>query len=353
MTGNDVPGRLKQALPREPHPASNAHQSRENRPSKSTLIFGGGYVGDQVAALCAERGDHVIVTTRNQRKAERFVDLGYQPVLANWNQESGLKELDRLDLNEIDRILVSVSYDARGDQSRRESQVIGLSRLLRRLPDHTNLVYISTTGVYHQADGRWVDETSPTHPRREGGRIHLEAEQQIRRRGSTNPWTILRLAGIYGPGRIPLVRNVIEGRTISTAPDGYLNLIHVQDAAAATLAAWDKMEQELAAESRSAGCIRSCKRLYLVADDQPVIRRRFYEEIARLCAAPPPRFDSAIGNGVLSPRSSSHKRIWNRRMKNQLLSRLLYPTYREGLAQILGSPDSIARPGVPPVPPNS
>ena len=74
--------------------------------------------------------------------------------------------------------------------------------LLQFVSSETHVCYISTTGVYHQCNGCWVDETSPTRPRREGGRVHLWAEELLRRHRSGSPWTILRLAGIYGPNRI-------------------------------------------------------------------------------------------------------------------------------------------------------
>ena len=138
--------------------------------------------------------------------------------------------------------------------------------------------------------------------------------------GSRGPWTILRLAGIYGPGRIPRVNDVIASRPIDGPHGGYLNLIHVDDAVSAVLAAWD-------CANRS--------NLYAVADDQPVIRRMFYEQIAKLTGAPSPIFatksDRYTPAAILSSRSLSNKRIWNRRFRRDLLPRLAYRDYIDGL----------------------
>ena len=117
----------------------------------------------------------------------------------------------------------------------------------------------------------------------------------------------------------PEPKDVIAGRPIPSPQHGFLNLIHVEDAADAVMAAWS----------------RSRYGLYVVSDDCPVIRGEFYREIARQCRAPSPRFIEAAGDSPVRMRSESNKRIWNRRMKRDLIARLRYPTYREGLASIL------------------
>ena len=69
-----------------------------------------------------------------------------------------------------------------------------------------------------------MDETSATEPTREGGAVHLQAEQLLRGRRPDSTWTILRLAGIYGPGRVPRAADVIAGRPIAAPESGFLNL---------------------------------------------------------------------------------------------------------------------------------
>lgn len=233
--------------------------------------------------------------------------------MVDWDDSRTLQQIPS-----VDRVLVAVSYDRRGGHSRYQSQVGGFARLLSVLPRQTNICYISTTGVYHQKGGVWVDETSPTRPDREGGKAHLIAEQLLQRHRPDGSWTILRLAGIYGPGRVPRAADVIAGRPIRSPAEGFLNLIHVDDAATAVDSAW--------------GCSR---RLYAVADDQPMVRGDFYREIAKQCSVPTPTFEPPAPDAPVLMRSDSNKRVWNRRMKRDLVPRLRFPTYREGLADVL------------------
>jgi nucleoside-diphosphate-sugar epimerase len=115
------------------------------------------------------------------------------------------------------------------------------------------------------------------------------------------------------------VADVIAGNVIRSPRAGYLNLIHVADAVRAVLASWQNPGQ----------------RLYVVADDHPVVRGDFYADIARRCQAPPPQFVDPPANAPVTIRSSSNKRIWNRRFKRDLIPKLNYPSYREGLADVL------------------
>jgi nucleoside-diphosphate-sugar epimerase len=283
--------------------------------SLSTLVFGCGYLGKCVAKSLVFSGQVVWATTRDPAKASSLAREGIRPLLADWCDPSTLRELPS-----VDRILVAVSYDRRGPQTRQESQVGGLNQLLRSIDPRSHVCYISTTGVYHQTDGDWVDEETPAKPTREGGQVHLQAENLLRSSRPGSPNTILRLSGIYGPGRVPRASDVIAGRPIASPEGGYLNLIHVEDAAQAVIASWTRSRHEL----------------YLVSDDCPVLRGEFYREIARQCGAPEPSFIPPEPNASVSARSESNKRIRNSRMKHDLLPTLRFPTYREGLKDLLG-----------------
>jgi len=296
----------------------------------STLIVGYGYLGKRVAdAILRQSPENtVFATTRSKAKADLIAGLSIQPIIADWTDRRSLTHLPS-----CKRVVVAVSYDPRSGRSRDESQVGGLSNLLEFLPAEADICYISTTGVYHQTDGSWVDETSPARPRAAGGLAHLRAESLLHNRRPHGRWTILRLAGIYGPGRVPRVNDVIAGRPVDGPHGGYLNLIHVEDAANAVLAAWECKDRS---------------RLYAVADDRPVIRSAFYEQIARLTGAPSPRFTSQLVGGdtsganatnplpaaVLSSRSLSNKRIWNRRFRRDLMPELAYRDYVDGLLAV-------------------
>ncbi len=279
------------------------------------LVFGCGYLGIRIAKASVSAGHVVWTTTRRGAKADEMAKMGLRPILADWTDRRTLAELP-----EVDRVVVAVAYDHRSGLDRQRYQVDGFRHLLSAVPPKTHLCYISSTGVYHQKGGVWVDETSPTHPAGDSGWACLRAEGLLHRFRPDSPWTILRLAGIYGPGRVPRAANVIAGRPIRSPADGYLNLIHVDDAAAVALASWQSARQ----------------RIYVVADDQPVIRGDFYREIARQCGAAQPRFLPPSPGSPLSLRSKSNKRVWNRRMKRDLLGKLRFPGYREGLADVLG-----------------
>ena len=284
--------------------------------SRRILVFGCGYLGSRVAAGAVNSGHQVWASTRDVAKGASLRKLGVEPIFADWTDQRTLT-----DLPEVDWVLISVSHDPRSKVDRFAGQVCGLANLLRVLSPECSICYISTTGVYHQANGRWVDERSPTHPTRAGARMHLMGENLLHRLRPRSRWSILRLAGIYGPGRIPRIADVRAGRPIPASPDSYLNLIRVEDAADAVLASWS----------------RSTERLYVVSDDCPVLRRDYYRFIADACGSPEPTFckPALAKAGSERIRSDSNKRVWNRRMKRDLLPRLRYPSYREGLSELL------------------
>jgi nucleoside-diphosphate-sugar epimerase len=299
------------------------------------LVVGTGYLGQEVARLATLQNAKVYATTRGPGRFDSLSGAGFHPIQYDWTDPSTLGNLPLSQLSARFRVLVSVSYDRKSRLGRYDSQVGGLRNLLLRLPEDVRLCYISTTGVYHQTDGRWVDETSPTHPDRLGGRVHLQAEQLLHSSRPFSPWNVLRLAGIYGPGRVPRADVVVAGRPIESPETGFLNLIHVHDAARAVLAAWRKMSDRSAVDRFSGRPTGMQSRLYVVGDDSPVVRGDFYREIASQCHVAPPRFTALKPGAPLRMRSNSNKRVWNRKLRRDLLPRLKFPDYRCGLADVL------------------
>ena len=282
--------------------------------SVQTMIFGCGYLGRRVAQLAIRDGHKLWATTRRPEKRKELISAGMHPILADWTDRRTL-----VNLPDVKHLVICVSYDRQSSHDRYESQVGGLRNLLQAISPETKVCYVSTTGVYHQQNGAWVDEASPTHPTRDGGRAHLMAEALLHKLRPESEWTILRLAGIYGPGRIPRAADVIAGRPIASPQRGFLNLIHVDDAAEAVRSVWRKPTQ----------------RLYVVSDDQPVIRTQFYEEIARQTGSRKPQFVTPGTGSSVMMRSESNKRVWNRKMKRDLVSKLHFPNFVHGLADIL------------------
>jgi nucleoside-diphosphate-sugar epimerase len=277
------------------------------------LIVGCGYLGRRVAALWRAQGDRVFATTR--RRASELRDLGIEPVVCDVLEPGSLRNLP-----EAATVVHCVGLDRTSGASMREVYVRGLDNVLTHLPQPQRFLYVSSTSVYGQTGGEDVDESSPTEPVEESGRIVLEAERLLHSRLARA--VILRFAGIYGPGRLLRQRAVEAGEAIVGDADRWLNLIHVEDGAAAVLTAEARAE---------AGEVIN------VCDDHPVRRRDFYRLLAHLLRAPEPRFVAPPPGSPLPPHERTHRRVLNRRLREDLRMTLRYPSYEEGLPASLGA----------------
>jgi nucleoside-diphosphate-sugar epimerase len=282
------------------------------------LIVGCGYLGSRVGQRWLAAGEDVYTITRSAEKARDFARQGYRSIVADVTQPATLAKLPA-----VPTVLYAVGYDRQGGPSIDEVYVNGLRNVLDCLPAPARVIYISTTGVYGPGGaGAWVDESSPCEPTRSGGKASLAAEALLAAHRNGANRVVLRMAGLYGPGRLPLAAQVLAGEPIPAEPEAFLNLIHIDDAAeVATLAA---------RAERPAAC-------YCVSDGQPVRRRAFYEELARLLAAPAPTFAMPELSATSARRGSGDKRISNARLLADLPVSLQYPSYRAGLAAICSS----------------
>jgi nucleoside-diphosphate-sugar epimerase len=271
----------------------------------STLILGCGYLGRRVAALWRQQGRRVFAATRNAAHLPSDVE----PIVCDVLNPSSLTSLPR-----VETVLYAIGFDRTSGASMRSVYVDGLANVLAHLPKPKRLIYVSSSSVYGQADGGWVDETSPTEPLEESGRIVLAAEAILR--AKLPDAVVLRFAGIYGPGRLLRRQAIEKGEPIVGDADKWLNLIHVEDGARAVLAAEERGESG---------------RVYNVCDDHPVRRRYFYATLARLLRAPAPKFVRPPPEQPTPPHEQAHRRINNRRMKEALRVELRYANYDEGL----------------------
>ena len=283
------------------------------------LIVGCGYLGSRVATRWHERGDEVTVFTRSTEKAANLEASGYRTIVADVTQPASLR-----DLPYADTVLYAVGFDRSAGPPIQEVYAGGLRHVLDALPSDTGrIVYISTTGVYGAAAGDWVDENTPPAPARDGGRASLAAEETLRAYPLGARGVVLRLAGIYGPDRVPFLDQLRAGQPIPAFATGYLNLIHVDDAAEVVL--------------RSAeAALADLPRVFCVSDGSPILRGDYYREVARLIGAAPPRFVDPPADSPRALRAASDRRVKNDRMIRELAVKLKYPSYREGLAAILG-----------------
>jgi nucleoside-diphosphate-sugar epimerase len=282
------------------------------------LIFGAGYLGARVAGRWQAAGDEVFVVTRSRQRADEFIALGLRAIVADVTVPESLKGLPS-----VETVLFAVGFDRAAGKPIEEVYVEGLQNVLRALPSTTGrIIYISSTGVYGDSGGDWVDEQTPCNPQRAGGQACLAAEQFLM--SPHHDWgeksIVLRLAGLYGPGRIPRRESLLAGEPIPAPSEGFLNLIHVDDAVSVVLAA----------EKQA-----NCPRVYNVSDGRPGRRTEYYEELARLVGAPPPRFVAPPPASPAAQRAASDKRIGNVRMREELRVELRFPSFREGLAAIV------------------
>jgi nucleoside-diphosphate-sugar epimerase len=224
-------------------------------------------------------------------------------------------------------LLYAIGYDRNAAPDVHAVYAGGLQNVLNALPSSvTRVIYISTTGVYGPAGGEWVDEQTAPHPQREGGTASLAAEEVLRRHPIGRRSVILRLAGIYGPGRVPYLDKLRAGEPLAVPSSGWLNLIHVDDAARIVVAADQWADTQVADNGPHVFC---------VSDGSPAIRGEYYAEVARLIGAPPPNFCNPPADSPAAARAESNRRVSNAKLSHTLNVKLRYPSYREGLAAIL------------------
>lgn len=282
------------------------------------LVVGCGYLGQRVANVWRNEGSSVYVVTRKPDRANRLSDSGFIPIIAD------VTKLDSFDLlPEVSTVLFAVGFDRTSGDTIHDVYVSGLQRTLDALAasipgKKPRFVYISSTGVYGQSSNEWVDEHSTCEPKREGGRACLAAENLLAEHAIGANRIILRLAGIYGPDRVPRLADVKENRPLPVNGDSYLNLIHVDDASAIVASAENIVGPKM----------------MLVADGHPVLRREFYQYAANLLDVSV-EFTDAPADASARQRSKGGKRCRVDLMKRQLDYELRFPTYRHGLDDIL------------------
>ncbi len=271
------------------------------------------------------------VTTRFEDRLADLQRLGLSPIVADITIRGSLEALGKTQVESpLDTIVVAVGMDRTRYDSVHSVYVDGLRNVLHVLEDSTpdshrpHLIYVSSTGVYGDFAGAWVDEDSHTEPQREGGQACLAAEQLLQESSFADQTTILRMAGLYGGERVPTLAKIKSGNWEKLSPDGFLNLIHRDDAVAAIAAI---------AEKRLTG------ETFCVVDSHPTLRRDYYQYIADQMGLGPiqwPRQSNVDPNS----RSSSSKRIRNDKLFAATGLALKHPDFRSGLAECFAGPQS-------------
>lgn len=278
---------------------------------KTLLSLGHGYSAQALTRILLPRGWHVIGTTRSAAKARALENSGVEAVI--WPGTDLGRPMSR-----ATHLLTSIAPTKTGDP------VIGAAAETLRAARHLDWVgYLSTTGVYGDQGGGWVDEDAPTVPSTARGQARLAAERAWADLGL--PLHIFRLAGIYGPGRGPFekVRQGTARRIIK--PGQVFSRIHVDDIAQVLAASIDRPDPG---------------RVYNVCDDEPAPPQDVLAHAAALLDLPPPPevdFEAADLSPMARSFYSESKRVQNDRIKTELGVRLRYPDYRAGLAGLLAS----------------
>lgn len=275
------------------------------------LSFGHGYSAQALARRILPQGWQVIGTTRRAEKAAALARDGVEGVV--WPGTDLREALDR-----ASHLLLSAAPDEAGDP---------VLRLLRaeiaaRAGRFAWVGYLSTTGVYGDNGGDWVDEESALNPATDRGRARVRAEAEWAAIPGL-PLHVFRLAGIYGPGRGPFekVRQGSARRIIK--PGQVFSRIHVEDIA--------QVLQASIARPRPGA-------VYNLCDDDPAPPEDVIAHAARLLGLPvPPAEDFATAEMTPMARSfyAESKKVRNDRIREELGVRLLYPDYRSGLAALL------------------
>ncbi len=271
------------------------------------LCFGLGYSAWPIARRAQARGWKVLGTSRDAEKAAFLSAQGVPCTVFRTDCP-----LDAALVQTATHCLVSLAPESGGDAVLRTHGADLAQASLRWLG------YLSTTGVYGDHQGQWVDENSPCHSIQKRSCLRLLTEMEWQSRVPVAH--VFRLAGIYGPGRSALesVQNGTARRIVK--PGQFFSRIHVADLAAAVDA--------------SMMAPHSGGRLYNVADDEPAPPQDVIDYACRLLGrAPLP--DIPFEKAPLSPMGrmfyEENKRVSNRRMKAELVPALHCPSYREGL----------------------
>ncbi len=281
--------------------------------ARNLFVFGLGYSAERFIELYGERFASVAGTVRSADKAERLQQRGINAL-----PFSGALVDDVL--QRADVILVSIPPHDDGDTA-----LTAYGESILRAKRCSWIGYLSTTGVYGDQGGQPTDESTPVNPGTAQSHWRVQAERDWLAFGEKAgiPTHILRLAGIYGPGRNAFV-SLNNGTAQRIAKAGQIfNRIHVDDIAAVLMAAMEKPK---------AGAI------YNVSDDEPAPPQDVVQHAAHLMGiAPPPiiAFEEAELSSVARGFYSENKSITNDLLKNELGVCLRYPTYREGLAALL------------------
>jgi nucleoside-diphosphate-sugar epimerase len=269
------------------------------------LIAGCGYVGLAAARVFVQKDWQVSAWTRSRDSAEQLSQSGLDARAVDLVNGDEV----RRHAFAVDVVVHCASSRGGGREAYRSIYRDGAANLARVFPD-ARLIFTSSTSVYRQRDGAWVTEKSAAEPGTETGKILRQAEEIVLRRGGL----VLRVAGIYGPGRSFLLRSVLEKNITAPANDRLVNQVHRDDIAAAIFF--------LGQQTR---CAALPPRIFNVVDNYPAPRSEILQWLGQ-------RLEISLPASAASEtrrRGASNKRVSNAKLRDAGWQPQ-YPSYKEG-----------------------
>jgi nucleoside-diphosphate-sugar epimerase len=287
----------------------------EDKPEIPVLIVGCGDLGRRVGARLRARSRAVTGLVRSAASVTQLHAAGIDPLQADLDAT-----IPALSAREV---LYFAPPPAEGE---RDTRIRHFLAALASTP--RRIVYISTSAVYGDCNGAWIDESQPLAPTTGRGRRRMDAERQLVAWAEVHDtqWVILRVPGIYGPGKLPLARLQKGLPVLREADAPFTNRIHVDDLADICIAALDSEHHNT---------------VYNVSDGHPGNMTEYFFRVADAAGLPRPpevpraQADAVLSTGMLSFLQDS-RRMKNDKLLNELGITLKYPDLAHGLAQCVG-----------------
>ncbi len=301
----------------------------------TSLIVGCGFLGTRIASRLIERGDVVYGTSTTPQGARRLAALHVRPLIADVTSPVTLSaQRDIAQGQSLDLYYLVPPGGRKQHRAPRDVVIDGMANTLRAIgpANVQRAVLASTTAVFDQSDDQIIDADTPTDPQSPRAKLLHEGELQWLAAGEQ--FRVVRLAGLYGPGRVVGERALRDSAPMVGRPDALINLIHVDDAARLLIAV---------AESDTAA------RIELGCDGHPVERLDYYRYLAKLTGLSEPIvLDDAQAQEILGISAERLKRTASKRCGNEPTCRRTgwsprYADYRAGLDHALGSANIISK----------
>ena len=289
-----------------------------------TLIIGCGYTGEALGKRLFSIGHEVSGILRNKENNARLIELGITPLNLDITKTSEIQQIP----NNYDNIIISVSSSRGGLDAYKNVFGKGMINISNWLQTQSikSVVFISSTSVYRETDGEWVNEESETKPTSPNGVSRLNAEKSWMNLAANKglPIQIFRLSGIYSDQRNILSRLKLGQEKIIDKKNHFFSRIHIDDIANILFNSLKKFKTE---------------EIYNISDDKPASSKELILYGSQILGIEKPETVSvnSIENEMLKNFYKDSKKVSNKKMKNKLLIKLKYPTYREGLRNIFNN----------------